>query len=192
MNNIKIYKSEKYCSDKYKEVDENIYITSYNNKNSYKLKGVKDIDVLKKLTARFFNKVKWVESDSESEKSFYITYLDGKKYYKYKNKKDKTIFESDDNDSYIYVISISFVQEPEYGENNSSNPVISQYPIEDICDRFNCFCSDYYEKENSENNELSYVEFASVNLNNIKKLKSIIGKHVYNQKDNDTIKLVIE
>ena len=190
MNNIKIYKSKKYNSEKYTEVDEDIYKTSSTNKNSFKLKGVKDINILKKLNARFFHKIKRLERDIDSEKSFYITYLDGKKYYK--SKKDNTIFESYDDDTYIYVISICFVQEPEYGENDSSNSVISQYPLEDICDKFKCYCSDYYEKENTDNKELSYVEFASDNINNIKKLKSIIGKHVYNLKDNDTIKLVIE
>lgn len=190
MKNIQIYTSPKYKSEKYEEIDEDIYKTLYTNKNSYKLKGVKDINILKRLNARFFNKVKWQESDIESEKSFYITYLDGKKYYKYK--KDNTIFESDDNDTYIYVFSICFIQEPEYGENDSSNSEISQYPIEDICDKFKCYCSDYYEKENSENKELSYVEFASDKIKNIKSLKTIIGKHVYNRKENDTIQLVIE
>ena len=121
----------------------------------------------------------------DSEKPFYITYLDGKKYYKYK--KDNTIFEADDDDTYIYVVSICFIQEPEYGENESSSSVISQYPLEDICDKFKSYCSDYYEKENTEDKELSYVEFASDNINNIKKLKSIIGKHVYNQKKHTTL-----
>ena len=190
MINIQIYNSDKYKSEKYEKIDEGIYKTQNTNENSFKLKGVKDSSVLKKLKARIFHKVKWVESEIESEKSFYITYLDGKKYYKYK--KDNTLFEPDDDDMFIYVLSICFVQEPEYGEIESSDSLISQYPLEDICDEFNCYCSDFYEKENIEDKELSYVEFASNKLKNIKKLKSIIGKHVYNQKDNDTIKLVVE
>ena len=119
------------------------------------------------------------------------SYTNGLKSINYLAKNSKDAREGVD-DTYIYVISICFVQEPEYGENDSSNSVISQYPLEDICDKFKCYCSDYYEKENTDNKELSYVEFASDNINNIKKLKSIIGKHVYNLKDNDTIKLVIE
>ena len=46
------------------------------------------------------------------------------------------------------------------------------------------------ENESDANN--SYVEFASDDIEYIRKLLSIIGKHVYNKKDGEYIKLVIE
>ena len=188
MKNIKIYNHKKY--NNYEKIEDDIYKTVYKSDRSLSLKGVIDKSILKKLKGGLFNRVKWVDSDNELETSFLITYLGNKKYYKSKRTND--IFEDNGNNKEIYVVSISFEQEPEYGENNPSESEISQYPLEDILDKFNCFCSDFYEEENKNDKELSYVEFASEKLDNIKKIKSIIGKHVYNKKDNNKVELIIE
>lgn len=43
-----------------------------------------------------------------------------------------------------FVTSIAFIQEPEYGENNPSDKFISQYPLEDVLDKFECSINDTY------------------------------------------------
>lgn len=100
-----------------------------------------------------------------------------------------------ENDIYLfkkrYVTSLSFVQEPKFDEGDNSNN-ISQYPLEDILNEFSVYVSDFYEEINNKKNEECILEFASSNLENIKKLRTIIGKHVYNKKKNNTIELVIE
>lgn len=91
-----------------------------------------------------------------------------------------------------YFASIVFEQEPEYDENEPSDSEISQYPLEDILDKFLCSCSDYYEEVNAEDPVNSYIEFESDDIGALKNLLSIVGKHVYNRDDGDSVELVIE
>lgn len=90
-----------------------------------------------------------------------------------------------------YVTSLSFEQEPFLGEGKSSQE-ISQYPLEDILDRFYVHISDFYKKNNEESTSLCYLEFASEDIESIKKLRSIINKQVYNKEENACIALIIE
>lgn len=92
----------------------------------------------------------------------------------------------------IYDTSISFIQEPEYGENNPSDKYISQYPLEDILDKFNCSIGDTYDEINENDSNRSYIEFSSENKGDIKKLLTIIGKHVYIKEDGKFANLIIE
>ncbi len=85
-----------------------------------------------------------------------------------------------------------FEQEPQYGENETFDSNISEYPMEDILDKFNCMCLDMYEDENASDKSNSYIEFASSDIEDIRTIIDIVGKHVYNQEDRDYIKLVIE
>ena len=110
---------------------------------------------------------------------------------------------SDGNGEYVYVTSLSFEQEPELNEGSSSEN-ISQYPLEDIMDRFNVSISDYYEKENSAGKETCCLEFSSSAFKmtdagsaesagkDMEGLLSLIGKHVYNKTDGRSVKLAIE
>jgi hypothetical protein len=91
----------------------------------------------------------------------------------------------------LYVTSLSFVQESEYNEGDNSS-YISQYPLEDLLDKFYCHVSDFYEKLNLVDSQKCYQEFASPDLEHIRNLRSIIGKHVYNKKIEGYIKLIIE
>ena len=91
----------------------------------------------------------------------------------------------------IYYTSLSFVQEPEYDEGEDASD-ISQYPLEDILEKFNVFVSDFYDDINVETSQICYQEFASRDLEDIQNLRSIIGKHVYNLEDDDGIDLIIE
>ncbi|MGT2666667.1 hypothetical protein ACVRYP_05050 [Streptococcus rifensis] len=101
------------------------------------------------------------------------------------------IYQTNDQDGdQIYVTSLSFVQEPELGEG--SGDLISQYPLEDLLDEFYCHINDFYEEENKLDPEKNVLEFASPDLEDVQKLRSIIGKHVYNVEEDDMVRLVIE
>lgn len=103
------------------------------------------------------------------------------KQSKYKKIEDG-IYELIDNDEILYVTSLSFVQEPEYDEGENAE-IISQYPLEDILDKFYCHISDFYEDLNKENSQICYQEFAAMSLENIQNLRNIMGKHVYNKEE---------
>ena len=95
----------------------------------------------------------------------------------------------------VCVITLQFQQEPEMDEGSSSAD-ISQYPLEDILDRFNVHISDFYDSENKCAKVNCRLEFASRKIENIRNLKSIIGKRVYNKvvtkNGDDFAELVIE
>ena len=94
-------------------------------------------------------------------------------------------------DEILYVTSLSFVQEPEYNESTNAS-FIAQYPLEDVLDEFYCFVSGFYEELNTVDSQKCYQEFASPDIENIRKLRSIIGKHVYNKESEGCVELIIE
>lgn len=110
-------------------------------------------------------------------------------------KVEEYVYEWTKDDETLYVTSLSFVQEPEWGEGEYAD-AISQYPLEDLLDKFYCHISDFYEELNLPDSRICYLEFASSDLEDIKKLRGIIGKHVYNQEYEEGgkvyVKLVIE
>lgn len=110
---------------------------------------------------------------------------------KYKNKAYKKIEDGIYKHRLNYVISLSFTQEPEFFEGENPKD-ISCYPLKDIADEFSCFISDFYDELNKKSTEFCYVEFSSMKLKNIKKIQSIIGKHVYNIEKNNEIEFIIE
>lgn len=91
----------------------------------------------------------------------------------------------------LYVTSLSFIQEEELGEGKNAR-YISQYPLEDILDKYFVSISDFYDELNKETSKICYQEFSSNKLEKIKNLRSIIGKHVYNKEIEGYIKLIIE
>jgi len=86
---------------------------------------------------------------------------------------EEGIYQRQDDEG-LYVTSLSFEQEPELGED-------SQYPLEDVLDKFYCHVSDFYEELNAGKSAICYREFASPDLDDVRKLRSLIGKHVYNK-----------
>lgn len=104
---------------------------------------------------------------------------------------EEGIYKTEDNGEAVYVTSLTFVQEPELGEGANAAE-ISQYPLEDLLDNFGCWISDFYNDLNTEDSAVCYQEFASGVVEEIKELRSIIGKHAYMQKDGQYIKLCIE
>ncbi len=105
------------------------------------------------------------------------------------------IYETGTGKNKLFVTSMSFEQEPKLGEGDSAES-ISQYPLEDILDKFFCHVSDFYEVLNTKKSKTCYLEFASDDIEDVKKLRSIIGKHVFNREvnhgDSTTVELVIE
>lgn len=101
------------------------------------------------------------------------------------------IYKIEDDGEILYVTSLSFVQEPNLEEGSSAGE-ISQYPLEDILDQFYCHISDFYEDLNIEQSQVCYQEFAAPDLEDIRKLRTIIGKHVYNKEVEGYIQLAIE
>ncbi len=104
---------------------------------------------------------------------------------------EEGIYKTIEDEDPLYVTSLSFIQEPEYNEGNDAS-YISQYPLEDILDKFYCYISDFYSELNTEDSSKCYQEFASSDIEDIRKLRTIIGKHVYNKEDGEYMKLIIE
>lgn len=101
------------------------------------------------------------------------------------------IYEAKEDGESLYVTSLSFVQEPEFNEGaNASN--ITQYPLEDVLDKYYCHISDFYKELNTVDSQKCYQEFASPDLEDIRSLRFLIGKHVYNKEVEGYIKLIIE
>ena len=125
-----------------------------------------------------------------------IENYDAEKYLNQEyHKIEEGVYEYVQADETLYVTSLSFVQEPEYEEGENAGE-ISQYPLQDVLDKFYCHVSDFYEGLNTSDSEICYLEFAAMDIEDIQNLRSIIGKHVYNkdyEKDGNVyVKLVIE
>ena len=90
--------------------------------------------------------------------------------------KTKSPYDSND----IFVTSLTFEMEPEcYGEKNASPSNLTQIPIEGILDEFNLFVTDFYEQLNQSSEIICYQEFGSLDLEDIKNLRTLIGKRFY-------------
>lgn len=90
--------------------------------------------------------------------------------------KTKSPYDSND----IFVTSLTFEMEPEcYGEENASTSNLTQIPIEGILDEFNLFVTDFYEQLNQSSEIICYQEFGSLDLEDIKNLRTLIGKRFY-------------
>ncbi|SHH46393.1 hypothetical protein [Clostridium intestinale] len=101
------------------------------------------------------------------------------------------IYEVKEDGEILYVTSLSFIQEPEFNEGaNASN--ITQYPLEDILDKYYCYISDFYKELNTVDSQKCYQEFASPDLEDIRTLRFLIGKHVYNKETGRYVELIIE
>ncbi len=90
-----------------------------------------------------------------------------------------------------FVTSLCFEQEPEYQEGTSA-AMISQYPLEDILDKYFVYVSDFFEELNVPESRICYLEFCSDDLDDIRQLRSIIGKHVYNKESEGAVVLIVE
>lgn len=101
------------------------------------------------------------------------------------------IYKTENNGEIIYVTSLSFIQEPEFGEGQNAAD-ISQDPLEEILDNFMCYVSDFYPDLNTADSSVCYQEFASTDMEDLQELRSIIGKHAYEKNMGKYTELVIE
>lgn len=60
---------------------------------------------------------------------------------------ENNIYKIDTGKESLYVTSLTFMQEAEFGEGKNAGE-ISQYPLEDLLDKFYCHISDFYESKN--------------------------------------------
>ena len=80
----------------------------------------------------------------------------------------------------IFVTSLSFEMEPEcYGEEDASPRNLTQVPIEGILDEFFVYVTDFYDQLNEKSETLCYQEFGSSSLEDIQKLRTLIGKRFF-------------
>ena len=85
-----------------------------------------------------------------------------------------------DNREKIYVTSLSFEMEPDqYGEEDGCPQDITQIPFEDILDDFSVYVTDFYDELNQSSETTCYQEFGSSGIENIRNLRSLIGKRFY-------------
>ena len=103
-----------------------------------------------------------------------VSYIDVKYSSEAYSEIEKGIYKCGDNT----VTSLCFEQEPELDEGKDSTD-ISQYPLEDILDKYNVFVSDFYKEKNAQATQKCYLEFCGKREESIRGLRSIIGKHVY-------------
>ena len=90
--------------------------------------------------------------------------------------KTKSPYDSGD----VFVSSLTFEMEPEcYGEEDASPRNLTQVPIEGILDEFNLFVTDFYDQLNETSETICYQEFGASDLEDIKKLRTLIGKRFY-------------
>lgn len=84
------------------------------------------------------------------------------------------------SDKDIFVTSLTFEMESEcYGEEDASPRNLTQVPIEGIIDEFNLFVTDFYVQLNETSETICYQEFGSFNLEDIRRLRMLIGKRFY-------------
>lgn len=193
MKNIRFYNAPKYSTEEYKEAAPMIYKTYAANtasENSLWLAQVTDAELLGEL-----KKIeKWEKGTREDlDDELLIGEYEGQKYYVDPEDESDIIYydENASGGSEIYVTSIVFEPEPELGENDPAED-ISQYPLEDILDKFFCYTSDDFEEENAKDPERNYIEFASEDMEDIQSLLTIVGKHVYNKENGEVVDLIIE
>lgn len=80
----------------------------------------------------------------------------------------------------IYVTSLTFEMENDrYGEEDGSPQYLPQVPVEGLLDEFELFVTDFYEELNKASETVCYQEFGSFDIENIRNLRTLIGKRFY-------------
>ncbi len=98
----------------------------------------------------------------------------------YRTKDPYNIYKDKD----IFVTSLTFELEPDcLFEDEGSPQYIPQTPFEDMLDDFGVFVTDFYEAENNASKVTCYQEFGSPKLEDIQKLRTLIGKRYYAVED---------
>ncbi len=92
-------------------------------------------------------------------------------------KVEEGIYKNQNDD---YVTSLSFeMDNTRFGEEEGCPQDISQTPFEDLLDEYSVWVEDFYEDLNRNSEVTCYQEFASSDIDDIRKLLTIIGKQFY-------------
>lgn len=87
---------------------------------------------------------------------------------------------SERNDENLFLTSLTFEMEPYcYGEEGGCPQDITQIPFESILDDFSVFVTDFYDELNRDSPKTCYQEFGSYKVENIRNLRTLIGKRFY-------------
>ena len=197
MKNIRFYEAEKYRTSDYEKVEDKIFKTYKTASESDDYLGLRQLEDAE-LAEKLMQAEGWEPGTGELLEDYLLLTYEGKTYYRdcedIGTEDDVVMVNIDDpsNPEEIFVTSIVFEAEPEYDENEPSDSMISQYPLEDILDKYFLYVNDDYIEENAGDPVNSYVEFASEDIEDIRSALEILGKHVYNFEENGYIKLKIE
>ena len=197
MKNIRFYEAEKYRTPDYEEVEDKIFKTHKIVSESDNYLGLRQLEDAE-LAEKLMQAEGWEPGTGELLEDYLLLTYEGKTYYRDSEdigtEDDVVMVNMNDpsNPEEIFVTSIVFEAEPEYDENEPSDPMISQYPLEDILDKYFLYVNDVYIEENAGDPVNSYVEFASEDIEDIRSALEILGKHVYNFEEDGYIKLKIE
>ena len=197
MKNIRFYEAEKYRTSDYEKVEDKIFKTYKTVSESDDYLGLRQLEDAE-LAEKLMQAEGWEPGTGELLEDYLLLTYEGKTYYRdcedIGTEDDVVMVNIDDpsNPEEIFVTSIVFEAEPEYDENEPSDSMISQYPLEDILDKYFLYVNDDYIEENAGDPVNSYVEFASEDIEDIRSALEILGKHVYNFEENGYIKLKIE
>lgn len=197
MKNIRFYEAEKYRTPDFEEVEDKIFKTYKTVSESDDYLGLRQLEDAE-LAEKLMQAEGWEQGTGELLEDYLILTYEGKTYYRDSEdigtEDDVVMVNMDDpsNPEEIFVTSIVFEAEPEYDENEPSDSMISQYPLEDILDKYFLYVNDDYIEENAGDPVNSYVEFASEDIEDIRSALEILGKHVYNFEEDGYIKLKIE
>ena len=97
--------------------------------------------------------------------------------------------------NHFFVTTLSFEKEPSLGEGKNAAD-ISQFPLEDLLDRFCVHISNFYPTLNTAKSTTCYVEFAGSKKEYIQSLISIVGRRVKNkviyENGEESVVLIIE
>ena len=197
MKNIRFYEAEKYRTPDFEEVEDKIFKTYKTVSESDDYLGLRQLEDAE-LAEKLMQAEGWEPGTGELLEDYLLLTYEGKTYYRDSEdigtEDDVVMVNMNDpsNPEEIFVTSIVFEAEPEYDENEPSDPMISQYPLEDILDKYFLYVNDVYIEENAGDPVNSYVEFASEDIEDIRSALEILGKHVYNFEEDGYIKLKIE
>ncbi|MFI3116122.1 MAG: hypothetical protein R3Y12_08300 [Clostridia bacterium] len=92
---------------------------------------------------------------------------------------ENSIYRSKVEDKYVTSLTFEMESTDGYDGENPSPQNITQFPFEAILDEFMVWVSDFYEELNAKSEVTCYQEFASSELDDIKALRTLIGKRVY-------------
>lgn len=87
------------------------------------------------------------------------------------------------SDSAVYCVTLYC----ELEENEDT-----QYPLEDILDKYNVNCTDVMEEKEENGKRIYIVEMEGTEPESIKEIADFVGKRVFNYEEGDYIKLGIE